>query len=464
MAMKSRLTLAVAFVLLFICAGSLGMFWSENVGAVDASSTSFFVRQNILPVGSNSYPGSTGAEPFSTSTSFKLVGAGSETAVGTSTSSSFGVMGGFLRSLYFGPAPLYNQIHYHWRNDDGSEAAATSKTSGTPDTDITSLAKSTTVRLRIEISNEGGTKLGYASQQFRLEYGLKSTTCAAIVSWTDVGAASGDWDPSNSSNLTDGNDTTNIAVSTGGVADENHTFLTPNGGAKDTGSQTAAVSVTSEQFIELEYSIQALSAATDGGTYCFRVTNAGGATTLYSYTAYPQATLASSGGYLYFSLDGSTEAFGNITPAVLAATSSILTARTDNSTGFNITIQRADSTGTMSSGSVYIPDKTAWVPGVNTSSAGNATASTTEPQTLQFRIRNTGTDAANYSSAWWGTDDTTASALFAGIPSTARNIVDRSSSAVSTTTAYVLYNLTVPVTQQAGSYSGSITYTITANP
>jgi hypothetical protein len=54
--------------------------------------------------------------------------------------------------------------------------------------------------------------------------------------------------------------------------------------------------------------------------------------------------------------------------------------------------------------------------------------------------------------------------LFAGIPSTARNIVDRSSSAVSTTTAYVLYNLTVPVTQQAGSYSGSITYTITANP
>jgi hypothetical protein len=438
------------------------MLWWSPVEALDASSTSFFIRQNILPVGSTFHSGSTRAEPFSTSTSFKLFGAGGETAVGTSTSSSFGVLGGFLRGLYYGPAPLYTQAHYHWRNDDGSEAAATSKTSGAPDTDITSLAKSTGVRLRVEIANKGGTKMSYATQQFRLEYGLKSTTCAAIVSWTDVGAVAGDWDMYDSSNLTEGGDTTNVAISTGGVTDENHTFLTPNSGVKDTSSTVSAIGVTSERFVELEYSVQALAAATDGGAYCFRVTNAGDPTN-YLYATYPQATLVSSGGYLYFSVDGTTEGFGTVTPGTVAATSSILTVRTDNSTGFFVAVRRSDATGTMSSGGTYIPDKTAWVPGANTSLAGNATASTTEPLTLQFRVRQTGTDGANYSSAWWGTADTTASALFAGFPVSNQNIIDRSSSAVSTTTAYVLYNLNVPTTQKTGAYSGDVIYTVTTN-
>lgn len=460
--MKSRLILAGSFALLFLVAGIFGMLWWSPAEAIDASSTSFFVRQNITPVGATKGLVS-GTESFGTSTTFKLFGVGGETGVGTSTSSSFGLLGGFIRNLYYGPAPSYVQIHYHWRNDDGSEAAATSKTGGVQDTDITSLAKSTGVRVRIEISNEGGTKLGYSTQQFRLEYGLKSTTCAAIVSWTDVGAGAGDWDMFASTNITEGADTTNIAVATGGVTDENHTFLTPNGGAKDTSSTVSAINVTSEQFIELEYAIQALAAATDGGVYCFRVTNAGTATN-YSYTAYPQATLAVGGGYLYFSVDGTTEGFNSVTPGTLVATSSILTVKTDNTTGFVTTVQRTDSTGTMSSGSTYIPDKTAWVPGADTSTAGNATASTTQPQTLQFRVRLTGTDGANYSSAWWGTADTTAAALFAGFPSSAQNIVNRSSSAVSTTTAFVLYNLTVPTTQNTGSYSGSITYTVTANP
>ena len=438
------------------------MFFWHNAQALDATSTSFFVRQNVTPIGVTNGLGG-GSESFGTSTTFKLFGVGGETAVGTSTSSSFSLLGGFVRSLYYGPAPGYNQIHYHWRNDDGSETTATSKTSGTEDSNITSFAKSTGVRLRIEISNEGGTKLGYSTQQFRLEYGLKSTTCAAIASWTDVGAVAGDWDMYDSSNLTEGNNTTNIAVSAGGVTDENHTFISSNAGVKDTSSTVTALNVSSEQFIELEYSIQALSAATDGGVYCFRVTNAGSATN-YSYSSYPQATLAAGGGYLYFLTDGATEAFNAVTPGTLAATSSILTVRTDNSTGFVVTANRADTTGTMSSSGVYIPDKTAWIPGGTTAIAGNATASTTEPLTLQFRIRQTGTDAANYSSAWWGTADTTASALFAGFPSSAQNIINRSSSAVSTTTAYVLYNLNVPATQQTGTYTGSITYIVTANP
>ncbi len=424
-----------------------------------ASSTNFFVNHTMLGIA-----GGNPTYTFSTSTTFKLLSAAQQqqTGIGTSTSSTFGLLSGFLRSLYVSPSPTYTQIHYHWRNDDGSEAAATSKTSGVQDTDITSLAKSTGVRLRFEVANKGGTKVGYSTQQFRLEYGLKSTTCADIGSWTDVGAVAGDWDMFDSSSLTEGGNTTNIAAGIGGVVDGNHTFLTPNGGIKDTSSTVSAINLTSEQFIELEYSIQALSAATDGGAYCFRVTNAGNPTN-YSYTVYPQATLAAGGGYLYFSVDGTTEGFGTVTPGTVAATSSILTVRTDNSTGFFVTVRRSDATGTMSSSGTYIPDKTAWVPGANTSLAGNATASTTEPLTLQFRVRQAGTDGANYSSAWWGTADTTVAALFAGFPASNQNIIDRSSSAVSTTTAYVLYNLNVPTTQKTGAYSGDIIYTVTTN-
>jgi hypothetical protein len=118
----------------------------------------------------------------------------------------------------------------------------------------------------------------------------------------------------------------------------------------------------------------------------------------------------------------------------------------------------------MSFGSIYIPDKTVWVPGVATTSAGNATASTTEAQTLQFRVRLAGTDTPNYASVWWGTADTTVAALFAGVPSTAKQIVNRSTAAGVGTTIRVLYNVTTPVSQQNGAYSGGVTYTATANP
>lgn len=172
--------------------------------------------------------------------------------------------------------------------------------------------------------------------------------------------------------------------------------------------------------------------------------------------------------YLYFSTDGSGS-FPNLTPGTLIATTSILTVRTNKSTGFNITVQRDDADTAMdlnTDASVNITDKTAWNPATNVcaNNDGNAIASTTEPQTLQFRVRYSGTDAENYCANWWGTDDTTANAKFAGFPSAAKQIINRSSSAVATTTSYVLYNLDVPNTQKEGIYSGSITYTATPNP
>ena len=187
--------------------------------------------------------------------------------------------------------PAYTQIHYQWRNDNGSETGATSATGGVEDTLLTGLQQNTSIRVRIEITNAGGTIFSYSAQSFQLQYGLLSTTCSAISSWTTVGATGSVWSMFNSTNLTDGANTTNIATSTGGVADANHTFIVANAGVKTTTSTVASISVPSDSFIEMEFDIDALTSSTPGDTYCFRLTNAGSATN-FTYSQYPQATVS----------------------------------------------------------------------------------------------------------------------------------------------------------------------------
>lgn len=175
----------------------------------------------------------------------------------------------------------------------------------------------------------------------------------------------------------------------------------------------------------------------------------------------------SGGTTLSFTVDSATENFPTLTPGKLVATTSILSVTTNSSTGYNVTVVRNDSTGTMKLGSTYIPDATAWVPGGNCTTAGNGAASTTgtyEP-TLEFRVRQAGTDSSAYCSAWWGTDDTSANARFAGIPpTTAQKIITRSTSFSGASVSYVLYNLDVPSIQKNGTYSGGITYTASTGP
>jgi hypothetical protein len=168
---------------------------------------------------------------------------------------------------------------------------------------------------------------------------------------------------------------------------------------------------------------------------------------------------------LTFLVDSPTQSL-SVTPTFLAATTSILYVSTTNVTGFTMTVQKQDpvTLRLVANTAISIPDKTEWIAGGATTTAGNSSASTTEPLTLQFRIRRTGTDVPNYSNAWWGTSDATANALFGGFPSTTQAIINRSVSAVSTTTSTVLYNLNVDVTQPNGVYSGTLLYSATANP
>lgn len=181
---------------------------------------------------------------------------------------------------------VFEQAHYHFRNDDGTEAGATSATGGTEDTPITTVAHGDTHRIRLAVSNNGATTS--SSTTFSLEYGKKDTTCSA-ASWSNIDTADGAWTMSDSLNLTDGADTTNIGASYGGVTDVNTTFLTPNGGVLDTSATTSAISVPETAFIELEYAVEATPTADYSDSYCFRVTADGVA--LASYSEYPQATI-----------------------------------------------------------------------------------------------------------------------------------------------------------------------------
>jgi hypothetical protein len=184
---------------------------------------------------------------------------------------------------------VLTQTHYHWRADDASESLASSLTSNVEDTIFSNVAEGETIRLRLEVSNEGGTTSAPVS--YRLEFGEKITTCSDIGTWERVWALDGAWDPSDSLNLTEGANTTNISTTTyGGVTDENTTFKTPNGGVRDASDETGPITLASDEFVELEYAIEATKYASDGTTYCFRVTDAGTPFATSAYSVYPEAT------------------------------------------------------------------------------------------------------------------------------------------------------------------------------
>lgn len=181
---------------------------------------------------------------------------------------------------------VLTQHHYHWRNDDGGETDATSASGGSEDTPLTDIARETTYRLRLGVSNEGTVTSG--ASNYRLEFGTKITTCENITNWNDVGAPAGAWDMSLSANITDGNTTNLASGAVGAITDENSTFV-GTGALRETSSESGAITLSGTEFTELEYAIEATTDAGYGTTYCFRVSDAGAA--LPSYTNYAEVTL-----------------------------------------------------------------------------------------------------------------------------------------------------------------------------
>lgn len=179
------------------------------------------------------------------------------------------------------------------------------------------------------------------------------------------------------------------------------------------------------------------------------------------------------------SSSGFATSTGTITPGTPLYATTTLQVTTNDNNGWNITLSGTNAGGAttynLQSGSNSIQDQTQWVPGGATTTAGNATTTThfvNSGNVLAFRVMSaSSTNGTPFlATAWWGTDDTTANALWAGIASTSvlRKIGDAgggSAGSYSASTHYntVQYYLSVANTQPTGTYTAPITYTATGD-
>jgi hypothetical protein len=176
------------------------------------------------------------------------------------------------------------------------------------------------------------------------------------------------------------------------------------------------------------------------------------------------------------SLVVSTDTFGTLTPGSYKIATSTISVTTNNLTGYSVTMYGNNQGDAAASTTMYyastpyspgITDKTEWVPGggesPDTSVAGNA--DTTLGQFLAFRVMSASGSAPFLSTAWWGATDAIGVAKWAGIASSTieRAIGKSSSAAPSGALNTVQYYLDVPTTQQAGNYTGDITFTAVMN-
>jgi len=137
------------------------------------------------------------------------------------------------------------------------------------DTVYTSLLKNTIVRVRFELSNEGDTSSGAVTYQ--LEF-AETATCSSGTYVAVPTDTSQDFQIVASTFINDADPTANVHVGgTQALTDESATFIV--GELKDTGNTTGSITLASNEFTEIEFSIQALNSATENGNYCFRLTN-----------------------------------------------------------------------------------------------------------------------------------------------------------------------------------------------
>jgi len=142
------------------------------------------------------------------------------------------------------------------------------------------LDKNTNVRLRIEVANTGFEAENY---DYRLEYASTATNCSSDPGgWVTVPdtPTTEHFDMTTSTYFVDGYPTTARLANS-----ESYTF-TAGTMVEDNSNSSGNITLDYHNYTEIEFVFQANNNATDGGTYCFRVTKAG--TALNSYDVYPE--------------------------------------------------------------------------------------------------------------------------------------------------------------------------------
>jgi len=374
-----------------------------------------------------------------TSSNFQNRSAGGQDATGFSTSTSKRTYSGILYWLFSRFTTNYNQVHYRWRNDDGSETSAT--WAANEDTSLLNLSKNTIKRLRFEISNEGWTRGG--GVQFKIQY-AQTSTCSN-GSYVDIPTSTSlDWQIADSPNLTDGSSTTNIS----GMTPDNAFFVA--GQVKDTGNLTSAITITSEDFTEIEYSLLATNNAINGGSYCFRLVKGDGSL-LDTYNVYAQATV-SGAPQVSCTLSSTSTSFAVLAPSSVSTSSPDITLTISATSTSGVSISVNDTGNNTNPGLYKSTSPTYLIQSQDaTLSAGTdgygiqvatTTAGTGATLSLSSKYNKTG-------NAVGGLTTTTIQLASSTADLTNREIIIKHKAAIS---------FGVPV----GSYSDTITYTCSA--
>lgn len=154
------------------------------------------------------------------------------------------------------------------------------------DIGLAGFTTASTTRLRFLISNEGGQS---NTSQYRLEV-AQAATCSSGSFGQILTDYSGHWNIATSTYITDGENTSNISP---GLSDPAGAFT--QGQLKDTSATTSNITVSTNQFTEIEYTLEAVDGnAVGGAQYCFRLTDAG-STSLFTYSIYATATMTAVG-------------------------------------------------------------------------------------------------------------------------------------------------------------------------
>ncbi|MDD5708339.1 MAG: hypothetical protein PHR35_20665, partial [Kiritimatiellae bacterium] len=173
-------------------------------------------------------------------------------------------------------AATFVQEHYRWRNDDGSESAASWKAA--TDTAITGVTRGQNIRLRFTAWNNSAS--GGNSLTARLEY-----STGVSGPWTPVSTASDGlnaFEMTTTANYANGAATTALLAGSGA-------FVAGKMVESPANSSTA-VTLATNQYSNFEYCFKATSKARGSTAYYFRMSNNGTALTTYSKIA--QLTMA----------------------------------------------------------------------------------------------------------------------------------------------------------------------------
>ncbi|MHC4497500.1 MAG: hypothetical protein ACYS21_00135, partial [Planctomycetota bacterium] len=181
----------------------------------------------------------------------------------------------YTTGIYSSAVTVHNwvitQTHYRWRNDDGSQAAATWKAA---EDEVSTRAKSGNLRLRFVATNTGAASAN--NYQYLIEYATSTSG-----PWTAVpvtASASEHFEMTTTSQYADGDATTAQLTGTGSWA--------AGKCVEDPNNKTANYSLTNGDYTEFEYCFEATTDAIDGEVYYFRLTNDG--VVLDAYDKYPE--------------------------------------------------------------------------------------------------------------------------------------------------------------------------------